>query len=79
MQANFYLVFDRHGAKRMRKDRPALAPGEYAVRMNVTVPDAFFDRPIPVAKVEVSADAHLQPVTVTMGDAVTVAPPAEVA
>lgn len=75
MRDSCWLIFNKRGLKRMSKGkrerytrvRPALAAGEYAVRVSVTVPDKVFeDRPIPEASITVPAEAVIEPVVTVL-------------
>jgi hypothetical protein len=73
VKARLHLVFDANGVRRMVKNLPALRSGEFAVRVNVTVPDSFFARPLPVAEVVVPEGVPLQAVEVRIDEGPIVA------
>lgn len=60
-----YLVFDRHGIRKMTKTRPALSAGQFAVKVRVNCPPTVFDNAIPEAVLEVTERAMVTP-TVTL-------------
>lgn len=71
MKDEAYIVLNSRGISRMtRKSRPKLAQGEYAVRLELTVPDhVFVARPIAQATLAVNAEKLLVPsVDVTQAD-----------
>jgi len=54
-----YLVVDKKKVRRVNtKERPQVNPGEYAFKLNLDIPDAYFDRAIPQVNIKVSPD-HL--------------------
>lgn len=56
-----YLTFNADGVTGMKKRHPSLRQGEYAVAVEVRVPDEFFARGIPLAVVEIPEDAIIEP------------------
>jgi hypothetical protein len=67
MKDAVYLVITRKGVKRLNtKLKPFLSKDEYAIKLNVTVPDAYFDQAIPVANLTVSEGSLVMaPIDVT--------------
>lgn len=61
MKSSVYLVFDKLGVREMRKGKPSLAAGQYAVRVTISVPDRMFARMIPEALVEIPEGAIIEP------------------
>lgn len=61
MTDDVYLVFNMKGVVAMTKRRPKLAPHEYAVAVQVNVPDEFFADAIPRAVLDLPADAAIRP------------------
>jgi hypothetical protein len=61
MKDTIYVVFDRYGAKSMRKTVPPLKAGEYATRIDLTVDDKYFKRIIPIAKMELDDSFLIEP------------------
>lgn len=61
MQDTVYLIVNENGAKAMRKTRPDLAGGEVAVRLRLEVPDEFFHRAIPEARIVFPEDMVVTP------------------
>lgn len=58
MKDGYYVIFNRNGIDRFNKtDRFDLKAGEYAVRMEIEVPDEVFVKPaIPVTRVTIPAE-----------------------
>lgn len=61
MRDSCYLVFDRRGVRKMTKTAPDLSSGQYAVKVNVGVPDGLFDRTFPEVDIEVPEQAVIAP------------------
>lgn len=61
MTINAFLVISDGGALRVVKSRPYLNNNEIAVALNIDVPDAFFERMIPVVQVDLPEEAVAQP------------------
>ncbi len=57
MKEGIYLVMDASGVRRMTKKPPALASGELAVRVLVTLPDEAFLRHFAELELEVDPEA----------------------
>jgi hypothetical protein len=61
MKDTVYITMNRSGAVSMRKSKPKLNSGQVAVRINLAVPDTFFDRFIPEVNIEVPNTALIHP------------------
>ena len=61
MDSSCYLVLNDSGIVRMKKKLPALAGGEVAVKVTVSVDDSFFQKLIPEAVINVPADLVMTP------------------
>lgn len=69
MKDSIYLVFDQGGVSRMTKRMPSMNGGEFCFRMNVSIPQDFFRRVIPVAELEVPESYIKHPsVEITLAD-----------
>jgi len=64
VKTTVYLVADAHGVCRMTKRPPDLYRNEVAVRLNVTIPDECFRRPVPVVSLEVTGGQLIEPTAV---------------
>lgn len=54
-----YLVVSKKRVLRVNtKDMPQVNPGEYAFKINLDIPDVYFDQAIPQVNIKVSPD-HL--------------------
>lgn len=62
MKDTIYITFDARGVKgSVRKTPPMLRAGEYGCRLDVTVDDKYFERIIPVAKLELDDKFLIEP------------------
>ncbi len=69
MEVSQYLIVKKTGSKynarytvRVTKSTPALASNEIAMKVDIVLPDAVFDKPAFSAKIVVPEDAVSQPV-----------------
>lgn len=56
-----FLIIGRNGSLSVRKNRPFLNSDEVSFKLNVSLPDDFFDRIIPVVDIEVPKEAIYNP------------------
>jgi hypothetical protein len=63
MKDSVYLTFNRKGIGRLKKgsSAPTLKPGYYAVRIDLEVPEKFFDKFLPIAEIKLSEENILLP------------------
>lgn len=61
MIVNGFLIIDDRGSVRMTKGRPYLRNNEVAVQIKINVPDAFFERMIPVVEIDLPKEAVAEP------------------
>lgn len=61
MKDHAFLIVSSRGVQRMTKTRPRLKSGEHAIRLRVEIPDAYFDRSIPTAVLEITEDYIMAP------------------
>lgn len=68
MNRECFLIFTQSGIDRMTKTLPArLGAGQFAIRVELNVPDRFFAQPIPSVQLEIPESATLgPPVTVDL-------------
>lgn len=59
MKITFYLVVNRNGTVKTYKNRPGLSWDEIAIRQNLTLPDALFQKPQLEATVIIPDEAAL--------------------
>lgn len=59
MKTSCFLVIDSGGIDRMTKRLPVVGPYEFAVKVNLIVPDSVFRKTIPVVDVSVPETAVL--------------------
>lgn len=64
MKTTFYLTVNRRGSVKTTKNRPGTDWDEVAVQMNLTLPDALFQKPQIQAFIEVK-DAQIAPVEIS--------------
>lgn len=75
MQAKFYLVINAkkstygihprpwvESGVKVRKEKPSTKPNEVAIKVSVTIPDAYFEVPELSATIEVPDDAVNKPI-----------------
>lgn len=56
-----FLIISRTGTVNIRKSRPYLNSDEVSFKLNINLPDDFFDRVIPVIEVNVPKEAIYNP------------------
>jgi hypothetical protein len=61
MTDSAFLVVNQSGIARLRKTKPDLKSGERGVRIQVSMPDRYFDQPFPEAKIEMDEDDLIEP------------------
>ncbi len=61
MKDTVYLIFSSAGVHKMTKNLPALHSGEYAVCLNMEVPDAYFKAAIPKAQLTLGEEQMITP------------------
>lgn len=57
-----YLIFSKDGISEMRRTRPNLRAGEFAVKIRLQVPPETFSVDLPEAVIDVPAPAIVHPV-----------------
>lgn len=57
MRITSYLIVSASGRMRVTKNRPALDADEISIMLNLTIPQRFFDRPLPVVSIELPEGA----------------------
>ena len=61
MKASCWLTFTKRGVVSMNKQRlPALRPGEFCVKINLTVPDIYFAQAIPQVNLTVAENSLMK-------------------
>lgn len=60
MKDKAYLILNQNGIITLRKNRPTLAHGDFAVRLSVEVPDTVFDA-YPEARLSISESDLIHP------------------
>ena len=61
MKASCWLTFTKKGVVSMNKQRvPSLSPGEFCVKINLEVPDAYFAQAIPQVNLKVSENSLMK-------------------
>lgn len=68
MKAIFYVTFNQRGTVSATKRSPNLSSGEFAVRMRLEVPDAFFKPEIPTVDLTINERDMILPVVVVDGE-----------
>jgi hypothetical protein len=53
MRVNCHLIVNQRGTARAVKGLPKLDTDEIAIGINLTIPDAYFQRPYPVIEIKV--------------------------
>lgn len=61
MKDTVYLVFSSAGVHKMSKNPPPLHSGEYAVCLNIEVPDQYFNAAIPKANLTLGEEQMISP------------------
>ena len=61
MKDSAYLIIEKGGIQMLRKNRPDLHAGQVAVKIQVDVSDAYFDRHIPQAHLTLAEEDILTP------------------
>jgi hypothetical protein len=61
MKAATYVILNRNGVARIRKDKPRLERGEVAVKLILLVDDKYFDSNVPEVQVDLKANEVLTP------------------
>lgn len=51
MKDSIYLTCNRNGVTGYRKSKPSLNSGEVAIRIDILVPNSYFDRFVPTATI----------------------------
>lgn len=59
MRQIFHIIFDQHGERGTRKNRPKANVGEVVVRFDVSIPDGYFQRDIPTVTVQLPEPLQL--------------------
>ena len=61
MTDSAYLVLDEDGIRKLYKTKPSLKSGQRGVRIEVTMPDRYFDQPFPTIDVAFSEKDIIEP------------------
>ena len=63
MNIKAYLVISKSGTLRVVKNRPYLNNSEIAVKLEIDVPNVFFERLMPTIKIDLPVEAIANPST----------------
>lgn len=61
MKDSAFLVLNRNGIKKLYKTKPNLSSGERGVKINVEMPDTYFDQPFPSINVSFDEEDLIEP------------------
>jgi len=61
MHTSFWAVVSRNGSITTRKTRPSVRMDEVAIKIDLEIPNALFEKPLLSAKVKIPSDAVSQP------------------
>lgn len=64
MKDSIYIICDKNGVKGYRKNKPPLNSGEVAIRVDIVVPTAYFERFVPTVNLTIPEPPPLAGVSV---------------